>query len=105
MIYCIILVINATAMLKFFSLLLILDFLMLVSCNSHNQDTEALEAKIDRLQHQLDSAYKPGLGEFMLGIQVHHAKLWFAGTSQNWKLADFELGEINETLDDIRSYC
>ena len=49
--------------------------------------------------------YKPGLGEFMSGIQVHHAKLWFAGTAANWKLADFEVGEIKETLDDVEKYC
>jgi hypothetical protein len=36
---------------------------------------------------------------------MHHAKLWFAGNAQNWKLADFEVGEIRETLDDVRKYC
>ena len=41
----------------------------------------------------------------MLGIQLHHAKLWFAGTNKNWKLADFEVHEIGETLDDIKKYC
>jgi len=46
--------------------------------------------------------YKPGLGEFMSGIQVHHAKLWFAGINENWKLADFEMHEIGEALDNIR---
>ena len=48
--------------------------------------------------------YKPGLGEFMSSIQVHHAKLWFAGINQNWKLADFEMHEIGEALDDIRQF-
>jgi hypothetical protein len=41
----------------------------------------------------------------MSGIQVHHAKLWYAGTAQNWKLADFEVGEIRESLDDIQHFC
>src|SRR5689334_4796091 len=49
-------------------------------------------------------AYTPGLGEFMSGIQVHHAKLWFAGQNQNWKLADFEVNEIKEAIDDIQQF-
>ena len=49
-------------------------------------------------------AYTPGLGEFMSGIQVHHEKLWFAGKAGNWQLADFETGEIRETIDDIQKY-
>ena len=38
------------------------------------------------------------------GIQVHHEKLWFAGKAENWKLADFEMGEIKEALDGIKQY-
>lgn len=44
-------------------------------------------------------AYRPGLGEIMSRIQMHHAKLWFAGIKQNWKLAAYEIGEIKESLD------
>ena len=40
----------------------------------------------------------------MMGIQEHHAKLWFAGTNANWKLADFEIHEIMEAVDDIQQY-
>jgi hypothetical protein len=64
-----------------------------------------LQAQIDSLNKQLAQTYKPGLGEFMMGIQVHHAKIWFAGKNQNWKLADFEIGEIKETLEDVKKYC
>ena len=42
---------------------------------------------------------KPGLGELMLGIQTHHAKLWFAGKNENWKLANFEMDEIRELIE------
>ena len=63
-----------------------------------------MQVQIDSLQRKLKDAYTPGLGEFMSGIQVHHTKLWFAGINSNWKLADFEIGEIKETLDDIRKY-
>jgi hypothetical protein len=91
-------------MLKYFSFLIIVGFVSLVACNPGGQNA-ALQAQVDRLQKQVDSAYAPGLGEFMSGIQVHHEKLWFAGTAGNWKLADFEVGEIKEALDDIEKYC
>src|ERR1700753_2784811 len=77
----------------------------LAQLSSCNNDTAAMQAKIDSLNSKLSRTYKPGLGEFMMGIQVHHAKIWFAGKNQNWPLADFEAGEIKETLDDIRLYC
>lgn len=63
-----------------------------------------LEKQIDSLSKRIDSSYSPGLGEFMVSIQLHHSKLWFAGKSGNWELANFELGEIQESLDDINHY-
>ncbi|WP_419789069.1 hypothetical protein HDF18_23680 [Mucilaginibacter sp. X5P1] len=80
----------------------IIALLLTCGCNSNNAN---LQAQVDSLTHQTQKGYKPGLGEFMLGIQVHHAKLWFAGKNQNWKLAAFELGEIQESVDDIKLYC
>jgi hypothetical protein len=44
--------------------------------------------------------YEPGLGEFMTAIQLRHAKLWFAGKSNNWSLAAYEIDEIKEGLED-----
>ena len=41
----------------------------------------------------------------MSGIQMHHAKLWFAGQNENWPLADFEIHEILEALEDIQKFC
>jgi hypothetical protein len=78
---------------------------MMVACHTGGGGSAGLQARVDSLQLKLDAAYKPGLGEFMSGIQVHHAKLWFAGSAENWKLADFEVGEIKETLDDVEKYC
>src|SRR6201996_6023750 len=74
------------------------------SC-SQNDNSQQLQARIDSLQQKLNHTYKPGLGEFMLGIQEHHAKLWFAGINKNWELADFEVHEIGETIDDMKQYC
>jgi hypothetical protein len=75
------------------------------SCDHSTSNTKSLQQKIDSLQTAVSNTYKPGLGEFMSQIQVHHAKLWFAGKYQNWELADFEVGEIQEALDDIPKYC
>jgi hypothetical protein len=81
-----------------------LVFIVFAGCSQNNANQQ-LQTQVDSLQKKLNDTYKPGLGEFMLGIQLHHAKLWFAGTNQNWKLADFEVHEIGETLDDIKKYC
>lgn len=75
------------------------------SCNPSASNILALQKKIDSLQSQIENTYKPGLGEFMSEIQVHHAKLWFAGKNGKWELANFEIGEIQEALDDIPKYC
>lgn len=75
------------------------------SCNRPGPGTVILQSRIDSLQWKLDRGYKPGLGEFMSGIQVHHAKLWFAGAADNWALSDFEIKEIREAIDDIQTYC
>ena len=79
--------------------------IVLFACNNHGTDTKMLQADIDSLQNKLDNSYKPGLGEFMSNIQLHHTKLWFAGQNQNWKLADFEINEIKETIANIKEYC
>jgi len=41
----------------------------------------------------------PGLGEFMTTMQLHMAKLWFAGKASNWGLATYELDELRETIE------
>jgi hypothetical protein len=58
----------------------------------------ALKKEIAELKK---SAYHPELGEQMLGIQIRHARLWFAGQAQNWLLAAFELQELKEAFDAV----
>ena len=77
----------------------------LASCNYPADKTQALQNRVDSLETKLSQTYKPGLGEFMGSIQLHHAKLWFAGENQNWQLANFEVGEIKEALEAIPVYC
>lgn len=78
---------------------------LFAACNQSSPREELLARNVDSLQQQLKNVYRPGLGEFMLGIQMHHAKLWFAGKAQNWELANFEMEEIEETLGDVKQYC
>lgn len=69
-----------------------------------NEHSKELQNQIDSLKIELSETYKPGFGEFMGSIQVHHSKLWFAGINENWKLADFEINEIKENLEAIQKY-
>jgi hypothetical protein len=77
----------------------------LLACNNQTGDKKFPQTKVDSLQQKPGNTYKPGFGEFMSSVQIHHAKLWFAGQNQNWKLADFEINEIKESLDGIKEYC
>jgi len=61
-------------------------------------EIDALKKEIAELKK---SAYHPELGEQMLGIQIRHARLWFAGEAQNWNLAAFELQELKEAFDAV----
>lgn len=54
--------------------------------------------------HAATPAYVPGMGEIMGATQMRHSKLWFAGREKNWALADYELYEIREGLDDAVTY-
>ena len=74
------------------------------ACSEKTGKTALLQARVDSLEKKLTNAYKPGFGEFMSSIQIHHAKLWFAGKNRNWELADFEMHEIGEAIDAIKEY-
>ena len=50
------------------------------------------------------TSYVPGLGELMTLQQMRHAKLWWAGEAGNWKLAAYELDELQEGFDDVVRY-
>jgi hypothetical protein len=45
-------------------------------------------------------AHAPGLVEIMMATQSHHAKLWLAGNARNWDLADYQIDELKEGLED-----
>jgi len=82
-----------------------LALIFLTGCSrQQNVDSNiALEAKVADMQKTIDDL-KPGLGEIMGVIQQHHAKLYYAGSKANWPLAEYELGEIQESLDDAMKF-
>ncbi len=82
----------------------VLPIITLLSCTQPNDKLNQLQKQVDSLETQLLNSYKPGFGDLMSSIQNHHSKLWFAGINHNWKLADFEVHEIIELLDDIKEY-
>lgn len=81
-------------------------FLCFASSCSQSNDPEfsRLEAKIEQLEEHQNNGYKPGFGEFMSNIQLHHAKLWFAGKAENWELASFEMDEMQESFEGIKTF-
>lgn len=56
-------------------------------------------------EHTTQLAYTPGFNEFMLGIQTHHSKLWFAGQHHNWQLSEYEFSKLNEGLENLKKFC
>ena len=77
----------------------------LFSCQQPADNSAQLQSQINDLQKQLADSYKPGFGDLMGSIQIHHNKLFFAGENKNWKLADFEVHEILEALEDLPKFC
>ena len=65
----------------------------------------ALEDSVRILRLQVDSLRQlsPGLGDYMTTIQLHAAKLWYAFMGANWELAEYEVNELNETIDAAKS--
>lgn len=78
--------------------------LVVYSCTDNSDKISDLQKRVTVLEYKADSTYKPGLGEMMINVQLHHAKLWFAGINENWQLADFELDELKELFGDIQKY-
>ena len=41
------------------------------------------------------------ISEIMAQQQMRHIKLWFAGDSRNWPLADYEIDQLKDGFDDV----
>lgn len=85
-------------------LLFIILSLTIFSCYDSSNQIINLQSKIDSLNLKIENSYKPGFGTFMGNIQVHHAKLWFAGINENWSLAEYEVHEMEESFEYLQKY-
>jgi hypothetical protein len=47
---------------------------------------------------QPDAPVLASLGDLMGFVQMRHIKLWYAGKSENWGLARYELAQLEDTL-------
>jgi hypothetical protein len=81
-----------------------LSFFLFLSCSQNEKRINYLQLQIDSLQRQLRNNYTPGFGELMSNIQIHHAKLWFAGDNRNWALAKYEESLILSAFKKIQQY-
>ncbi len=94
------------------TVLLVVIIVLLLKLSSLNSaaahESEQLNMSVSQLRDSLKNAnlgldslraQAPGLGDYMSTIQLHVSKLWFAGQASNWKLAKYELGELEETID------
>lgn len=55
-------------------------------------------AQTGNMRATTSDRYVPRLGDIMNNIQLRHIKLSFAGKSQNWELAAYELGQLKAGL-------
>lgn len=69
-----------------------LFYLMIWSCSDPHENPE---------NHEDSRYYMPHLGQMMLTNQIYHTKLYYAGSEQNWDLAEFYTHELTESLEDI----
>jgi hypothetical protein len=49
-------------------------------------------------------AYVPDLGDFMGLTQLRHFKLWYAGRTKDWDLADYEIEQIRLSFSNALSF-
>ena len=62
----------------------------------------AAQAHHTSMQHgAANELYVPRIGEIMALQQIRHIKLWFAGRSGNWPLADYEIDALKEGFEDV----
>jgi len=88
-------------------LLFVLAIILLTACSQQPQSippAQPLQARLDSLEQRLRHTYTPGFGELMLNIQIHHAKLWFAGKNGNWQLAAYDESLIRSAIRKIRTF-
>lgn len=81
---------------------------LLGSCQQESsQKVEELEERIATLETALskvssDDIPVPSLATYMLNIQAHHAKLFYAGEAENWELVHYNIHELEEYIEEVQ---
>ena len=60
-----------------------------------------LMALLPAIANAQDASSPPKISEIMAQQQMRHIKLWFAGSSGNWPLADYELDALKDGFEDV----
>jgi hypothetical protein len=82
-------------------LILILLVIAGISMPLVSSAQQTKEAASDAVKN-VPKTYVPGLEQFMNVILMEHNKLWFAAKARNWRLAEYQLGEIKEVMGDVQ---
>ena len=69
----------------------------LMSVPAFGDDVPFAAPQSERTQAASET-YASTLSDIMGLTQLRHIKLWYAGRARNWKLANFEIGQIEETF-------
>ena len=64
---------------------------------------QASEEQVAALTERVESL-TPETAVLMAQVQIHHAKLYYAGHARNWELAAYSLHEINEALQAVQVF-
>jgi hypothetical protein len=87
-----------------FTTIAVVATMLIAACNTHKQESRSFQLQIDSLRQLINMQYKPGVGELMTNIQLHHAKLWFAGKNANWQLAAYNRSLIESAFKKLQRY-
>jgi hypothetical protein len=73
--------------------------------NASTSEANGLQTTLKQVQAELAAVKetRPGLAEYMIMIQLHAAKLWFAARAANWQLAGYQAHEIEETMEAVKA--
>lgn len=87
------------------SAILLVMAVCLAGCVQESGDLKQALKRIEVLEEKLGAAYTPGWGETMRGsTQVHHSNLWFAGSAENWELAEHMIEELEEGFEKLEKW-
>src|SRR5258708_28970133 len=77
--------------------------LVIILASAMSFPVAAAEKQSEQSLGRQQQTYTPSLAVVMGVIQLSHFKLWLAGNLRNWPLAEYELSQMNATLQDARA--